>query len=116
VQTCALPICPRPGAGVVPAHLSVGAAGAPLGLPGDEAARAEQGDGRFAATEGPGPRGTCVAPHAHHPHPAPSRQGRIMTGLTPYLTFPGTAREALTFYQEIFGDELVLLSRAASRS
>lgn len=25
----------------------------------------------------------------------------------PYLLFPGTAREALTFYQEIFGGELV---------
>lgn len=31
-----------------------------------------------------------------------------MTGLTPYLTFPGTAREALTFYQKVFGGELVL--------
>lgn len=31
-----------------------------------------------------------------------------MTGLTPYLSLPGTAREALTFYQEVFGGELVL--------
>lgn len=31
-----------------------------------------------------------------------------MTGLTPYLSFPGTAREALTFYREVFGGELVL--------
>src|SRR5690242_19173749 len=31
-----------------------------------------------------------------------------MTGLTPYLTFPGTAREALTFYRDVFGGELVL--------
>ena len=31
-----------------------------------------------------------------------------MTRLTPYLSFPGTAREALTFYQEVFGGELVL--------
>jgi len=26
-----------------------------------------------------------------------------MTGLTPYLSFPGTARQALTFYREVFG-------------
>ncbi|HXW88413.1 MAG TPA: VOC family protein [Streptosporangiaceae bacterium] len=26
-----------------------------------------------------------------------------MTGLTPYLHFPGTAREALTFYGDVFG-------------
>ncbi|MEO5832271.1 MAG: VOC family protein [Nakamurella sp.] len=31
-----------------------------------------------------------------------------MTRLTPYLTFPGTARQALTFYQEVFGGVLVL--------
>ena len=31
-----------------------------------------------------------------------------MTGLTPYLSFPGTAREALSFYQDVFGGELVL--------
>ncbi|GAA2091917.1 VOC family protein [Microlunatus panaciterrae] len=31
-----------------------------------------------------------------------------MTGLTPYLSFPGTARQALTFYREVFGGELVL--------
>ncbi len=27
---------------------------------------------------------------------------------TPYLSFPGTARAALTFYQEVFGGEVVL--------
>jgi PhnB protein len=26
----------------------------------------------------------------------------------PYLIFPGTAREALTFYQQVFGGELIL--------
>ena len=26
-----------------------------------------------------------------------------MTGLVPYILFPGTAREALTFYGEVFG-------------
>jgi PhnB protein len=31
-----------------------------------------------------------------------------MTGLTPYLSFPGTARAALTFYHGVFGGELVL--------
>lgn len=31
-----------------------------------------------------------------------------MTGLTPYLSFAGTARQALTFYQEVFGGDLVL--------
>ena len=31
-----------------------------------------------------------------------------MTGLTPYLKFPGTARQALTFYQEVFGGELTV--------
>ena len=31
-----------------------------------------------------------------------------MTGPTPYLSFPGTARDALTFYREVFGGELVL--------
>jgi PhnB protein len=31
-----------------------------------------------------------------------------MTGLTPYLTFDGTAREALSFYRDVFGGELVL--------
>ncbi|APZ35534.1 hypothetical protein [Microbacterium aurum] len=30
-----------------------------------------------------------------------------MTGLTPYLHFAGTAREALTFYRDVFGGELV---------
>jgi PhnB protein len=31
-----------------------------------------------------------------------------VTGITPYLSFPGTARQALTFYQEVFGGELVV--------
>lgn len=31
-----------------------------------------------------------------------------MTGLTPYLHFPGSARDALAFYQSVFGGELVL--------
>ena len=31
-----------------------------------------------------------------------------MTAPTPYLSFPGTAGAALTFYQEVFGGELVL--------
>lgn len=31
-----------------------------------------------------------------------------MTGLMPYLSYPGNARQALTFYQETFGGELVL--------
>lgn len=31
-----------------------------------------------------------------------------MTGLTPYLHFPGAARDALSFYREVFGGELVL--------
>lgn len=30
-----------------------------------------------------------------------------MTGLVPYLHFPGSAREALTFYQSVFGGDLV---------
>jgi PhnB protein len=33
-----------------------------------------------------------------------------MTGLTPYLHFPGSARDALTFYRSVFGGELVLNS------
>ena len=28
--------------------------------------------------------------------------------LNPYLTFPGTAREAMTFYKEVFGGDLTL--------
>ena len=36
-----------------------------------------------------------------------------MTGLTPYLSFPGTARQALTFYREVFGGDLVLNTLAA---
>lgn len=31
-----------------------------------------------------------------------------MTGLVPYLFFPGNAKEALQFYQSVFGGELVL--------
>ncbi|AZS42499.1 hypothetical protein BWL13_00033 [Microbacterium oleivorans] len=31
-----------------------------------------------------------------------------MTGLTPYLHFPGSAREALTFYHGVFGGDLTL--------
>jgi PhnB protein len=34
--------------------------------------------------------------------------GCIMTGPTPYLSLPGTARQALSFYQEVFGGELEL--------
>lgn len=30
----------------------------------------------------------------------------------PYVTFPGSAREALTFYQEVFGGELALFTFA----
>ncbi|MGO2519319.1 MAG: VOC family protein [Microbacterium sp.] len=35
-----------------------------------------------------------------------------MTGLVPYLFFPGNAAEALTFYQSVFGGELVLYTYA----
>ena len=35
-----------------------------------------------------------------------------MAGLVPYLMLPGTAREALTHYHEIFGGELQLNSYA----
>lgn len=38
-----------------------------------------------------------------------------MTGPTPYLLLPGTARRALTFYHEVFGGELVLNSFADFR-
>lgn len=31
-----------------------------------------------------------------------------MTGLTPYLHFAGSARDALVFYRSVFGGELVL--------
>ena len=31
-----------------------------------------------------------------------------MTGLTPYVHFPGTAREALTFYGDVFGSGVEL--------
>lgn len=35
-----------------------------------------------------------------------------MTALTPYLTLAGTAREALTFYQGVFGGDLTLATYA----
>lgn len=41
--------------------------------------------------------------------PAPSQVGlllyarRVVTAPTPYIFFPGTAREALSFYAEVFG-------------
>lgn len=35
-----------------------------------------------------------------------------MTGLVPYLFFPGNAQEALEFYQTVFGGELVLYTYA----
>lgn len=31
-------------------------------------------------------------------------------GMTPYLMFPGTAREALTFYESVFGGDLSMLT------
>lgn len=31
-------------------------------------------------------------------------------GMTPYLMFPGTAREAMTYYASVFGGELELLT------
>lgn len=31
-----------------------------------------------------------------------------MSGLVPYVSFPGTARNALSFYRDVFGGELVL--------
>ncbi|WP_271394844.1 VOC family protein [Neomicrococcus lactis] len=33
-----------------------------------------------------------------------------MTGPVPYLQFPGTTREALTFYHEVFGGKLEMYS------
>lgn len=40
-----------------------------------------------------------------------------MSGLIPYLLFPGTASEALHFYQSVFGGDLQLLDYAeAGRS
>ena len=33
-----------------------------------------------------------------------------MPGLFPYLHFPGTAREALTYYQSVFGGDVALAS------
>jgi PhnB protein len=35
--------------------------------------------------------------------PRPRHNIRFVTGPTPYIHFPGTAREALTFYGEVFG-------------
>ncbi len=35
-----------------------------------------------------------------------------MSGLIPYLFFPGNAAEALTFYREVFGGELKLFTYA----
>lgn len=35
-----------------------------------------------------------------------------MTGLTPYIHFPGTAREALSFYADVFGGGVQLLTFA----
>ena len=35
-----------------------------------------------------------------------------MTGPTPYLFLDGTAREALTFYQSVFGGDLILNTNA----
>ena len=37
---------------------------------------------------------------------------RTMTGPTPYIHFPGTAREALTFYGEVFGGSVQLYTFA----
>lgn len=34
-------------------------------------------------------------------------------GMTPYLQFPGTAREAMTYYASVFGGELDLLTYEA---
>ena len=36
-----------------------------------------------------------------------------MTGPTPYVHFPGTAREALTFYGDVFGCAGQWLRRAS---
>ncbi|MFE6997367.1 VOC family protein [Microbacterium sp. NPDC057659] len=33
-----------------------------------------------------------------------------MTGLVPYILFPGTAAEALPFYQSVFGGEIALFT------
>ena len=37
-----------------------------------------------------------------------------MSGLIPYLLFPGNAAEALTFYRDVFGGELQLMDYAAA--
>lgn len=37
-----------------------------------------------------------------------------MSGLIPYLLFPGNAAEALTFYQGVFGGELQMLDYATA--
>jgi len=36
----------------------------------------------------------------------------VSTRLNPYLTFPGTAREAMTFYQSVFGGTLEVMTFA----
>ena len=36
----------------------------------------------------------------------------MSTRLNPYLTFPGTAREAMTFYQSVFGGTLEVMTFA----
>lgn len=36
----------------------------------------------------------------------------MSTPPTPYLLFPGNAREALTFYRDVFGGDLALYTRA----
>ncbi len=38
-----------------------------------------------------------------------------MPAPTPYLSFPGTAREALTYYRGVFGGELSLHTRGETR-
>ncbi len=38
-----------------------------------------------------------------------------MTDLTPYVTFPGTARAALTFYADVFGGQTQLKTLADMR-
>lgn len=36
----------------------------------------------------------------------------MSTRLNPYLTFPGTAREAMTFYESVFGGSLTVMTFA----
>lgn len=42
----------------------------------------------------------------------PRLKGHLMAALHPYLNFPGTAREAMNFYQSVFGGELTVASYA----